>query len=340
VLQTLKFTVVVCQLEFSLIIQRTDIFSIAATAEPYFPSDLSASSTSPWRPFILSPLSIVFSALLSAALVILLEMIHQSSVAHTGFSAPTYGFSIVFTYTPVVVILAVGWAWQILDVEVKKLAPWAALAHGGHSAQDSLFLDYLDANIISVLSRATRRRHFQVLATSVGGLLAAAAGVASTSLWSRVSVDSMEPAILEKIAVFNGSLFNTSIADISLFQPYLGYQLYNLSLPRWSSDNYALAPFNLSERAAKDVLITSTTDAIRGYLQCQTGTAHLASWVSVPDVSHILGDVGQELQLPQMEVTVGCSSGANVTAILNVTSYEDLALGATLQELGTHLRLD
>jgi hypothetical protein len=253
------------------------------------------------------------------------EVYHQLSAANTGFTVPAAGPRFLATYFPVVFAIIVGWAWQILDIEVKKLAPWVALASKECTASESLLLDYMDTNVLVAIWHASRRRHFRVLMSSLGVLITAGIGVASTSLWIIATVRRSTSNSFTTTAVFNGSLWSPSSSDITFFQPFQGVQAYNLSMPKWVYADYAIEPFNASVPIfGEDATITGVTSAVRGDLECKAGSATLAPYIDVTDGYHLLGSGDHTYRLAQLEIDVdGCLQ------TVNASSYTDIGMTVT-----------
>jgi hypothetical protein len=279
-----------------------------------------AKPSSSWRPFILKR-SIGWVSLLTALVISFsLEVYHQISAASTGFVVPTAGPRFLATYSPVVFAVLIGWTWQVLDIEVKKLAPWVALASQECTASESLFLDYMDTNVLMVIWHASRRRHFHTLMTSLGVLITAAIGVASTSLWVVATVRRSTSTSFKTTAVFNGSLWNSSSSDITFFQPFQGVQAYNLSMPKWVYADYAIEPFNVSTPAfGADATMTGITSGVRGDLECQAGFATLAPYTDVADGYHLLGSGEHTYRLAQLEIDLdGCRQTVNASSYVDI----------------------
>jgi hypothetical protein len=285
----------------------------------------SSSSSSSWRPVILKRFIGWTSLFATIVICIGFEVYHQVSAANTGFAVPAAGPRFLATYFPVVFAIFVGWAWQVLDIEVKRLAPWVALASKECTASESLLLDYMDTNVLVAIWHASRRRHFRVLMTSIGVLITAGIGVASTSLWVITTMRRSTSTSFTTTAVFDGFLWDTSSSDITFFQPFQGVQAYNLSMPKWIYADYAIEPFNASVPIfGADATMTGITSAVRGDLECQAGSATLAPYMDVVDAYHLLGSEEHTYRLAQLEIDVG---GCRQT--VNASSYVDIGMTVT-----------
>jgi hypothetical protein len=251
--------------------------------------------------------------------VIVLEIILQLSYIYSGFNFPEDA-EYILTYMPIPIVIFVGWIWQILDLEVKKIAPWVALTAKPVSAEDSLLLDYVGVNPLVVLHQAFRRRHWRILGTTTGLWLANAATIAASSLWLYASTSRTEQILLERTSVFNGSAYHPNRDNISFIYPYFGHGVFNLSLPPWHSGYHVLASFNSSEKDDHDML-AGLTDAFSADLTCERGSVELQGYLTVADIYHIMGYSNHTVDIPQIKVSVG-----QCTQTFNVTSYAKIGL--------------
>jgi hypothetical protein len=251
--------------------------------------------------------------------VIVLEIILQLSYIYSGFNL-SQAARFTLTYTPISIVIFVGWIWQILDLEVKKVAPWVALTARPVPAADSLLLDYVGVNPLVVLHQAFRRRHWHILGTTTGLWLANAATIAASSLWFIAITSRTEAVRLERTSVFNGSAYHPNRDNISFIYPYFGHGVFNLSLPPWHSGDHVLASFKSSEKDGHDTL-TGLTDAFSADLICERGSVELQGYLPVADVYHIIGHSNHTVDIPQIKVSVG-----QCTQTFNVTSYAKIGL--------------
>lgn len=252
------------------------------------------------------------------ALIAALEVLLRLSDAHSGFSLPrTARFAL--TYLPVALVILIGWLWQILDLEVKKLVPWVVLSKAPATAEDSLLLDYVGANQFTVLRQAFSRHHHRVVLTVIGLWVANAATVAATSLWFIAVTSRSESVTLVRTSVFNGSLYDQNILDLGFANSYLGHERFNLSLPPWMDRHFVLAPFN-STVLQPDVLLSGVTDGYYADLDCEIGAMTAAGSTPVVDTYGIAVSAGDILQIPLVELAVG-----TCTDTVNLTTYESLA---------------
>jgi hypothetical protein len=198
-----------------------------------------------------------------------LETFVRLSHLNTGFSVPSQDIRGLLTYGPVVLLLFVGWTWQMYDLEVKKLAPWMEMRNRPSKAQDSLLLDYIGANYVEVVQRAMRRKHWPVLLVTLGSGLIALSTVVATSLWI-VLLETMPPVTTSLVNTFviSSDSFRNVSEDVYLSK-YLGKRVYGLPTPQWFYRDMIVSPFELLENDRHHTgIIAASTAAYSGRLDC------------------------------------------------------------------------
>jgi hypothetical protein len=255
--------------------------------------------------------------MLVMALIACLEVLLQLSQANTGFTLSNLP-RIVLAYTPVAIVIFVGWIWQVLDLEVKKMQPWIALSAGPVAAEDSLLLDYVGAGPLDLVRQALRSRHWRVLLTTLGLWIANAATVAASSMWFIEVTPRADPISMVQTSMFDGSIAHSSMDDVNFVHTYLGHVTFGLSLPQWISDDYVLASFN-SSRPKEDALLRTTTDGYTADLSCVRGDVELAGYVSLPDYYGVFGPRNSMVNLPHVRVVIDqCSQVFNITSMTKI----------------------
>jgi hypothetical protein len=213
-----------------------------------------------------------------------LEALIRISHARDGFPAPSAIARNAWTYLPVVLTILVGWFWQSYDVEVKKIAPWGAMARRPQAASNSVLLDYVEKNMFSTVVHAVYRRHWQVLLTGLGTILVIVANVAAASLWTiEPRQDAIDGVLLSRSSQFDLSTSNQTVNNLGFLYKYIAGLSYSLPVPDWSTTQWALAPFNIVDQlddADVTTQVRGETDAYGANLLCDE--------VNLADAGHVL----------------------------------------------------
>jgi hypothetical protein len=292
-------------------------YSFLSLSISLFLAQTSTSNQPSWRPLILKPIIAILFSLTILILVAVLEILVYISRNHSGFPIPPTALYFPVTYTPVALIIFVGWVWQILDLEVKKLVPWLALSKGPTALEDSLLLDYIGANPFSTIINGVRRKHYRVVVSTLGRWVTAGTVVAATSLWVIAPVQLVESIPLVYTEAFNGSAFD-NFTDGSFLFPYLGHQLYDIPIPSWTFDQYVFDPF-VAEDTPGNAILSGTTRGSKADLDCQQASVQLSGSFSVIDAYNITGNAFSTMNIPVVDVVLG-----DCRETFNITTYKDL----------------
>jgi hypothetical protein len=207
---------------------------------------------------VLHSLSDTVFSMLVMALVACLKVLLRLSQAYMGFTLSNIP-RIILAYTLVSVVIFVGWIWQVLDLEVKKMQPWIALSAGPVATEDSLLLDYVGAGPLALIQQALQSRRWRVLLATLGLWIANAGTVAAYSLWVVEVASRSNTIAMVQTSLFDGLNAHASTYNVGFVHTYLGNVTFGLPLPSWISDDYVLASFNAS-RPTKNTLLRAKTD--------------------------------------------------------------------------------
>jgi hypothetical protein len=103
--------------------------------------------------------------------------------------------------------------WKKLDYHTKALTPWKLMSEKPRPADQSMLLDYVSGNPLSVLRRAIRYRHVPVITSTVGSLIIILVTVFSTGLFV------LQPTLLHGgttvsvLSAFEGTRFDATAVD-------------------------------------------------------------------------------------------------------------------------------
>ncbi|RMJ24537.1 hypothetical protein PHISP_04607 [Aspergillus sp. HF37] len=138
-----------------------------------------------WRPFPMRPLYIIMLAIVSLSLAAVQEYLCQRStlaqgpgglIQYNSASDISTAEFFCWKYLPTIVMVSYGVLWQITDYDVKRLEPYYQLSQPtGSTADKGLNLDYVTLWAYFVPVKAIKNRHWAVLVSSIGTILATTA---------------------------------------------------------------------------------------------------------------------------------------------------------------------
>lgn len=139
-----------------------------------------------WRPLSMRSAYIVMLAVLSLILAGVQEYLCQKSgilekkgsgmIPYNEVADIPVSQFFCWKYLPTLVTVAYGVLWQVTDYEVKRLEPYYQLSQPtGNTAEKSLNLDYVTMWSYFVPIKAAKYRHWSVLVSAIGTILATTA---------------------------------------------------------------------------------------------------------------------------------------------------------------------
>ncbi|CCM04159.1 uncharacterized protein FIBRA_06321 [Fibroporia radiculosa] len=227
-----------------------------------------------WRPVILRiwP-SVLFVALL-LVLIALLETFIRLSVERHGFEPPSLTSQYVLTYAPVALLIVIGWIWQMYEISVKTLVPWAKMRGNFVQARHSLLLDYIGENIITGSIKAILNRDYTILCCIVGSLTIAAATIVSTYMWSVIPTTYSTSVSLTQPYTYYGARLDSTADVAQSLGSYLTRRALNLAEPAWMTTDYVIDAFNITT-PEPDMVISAATKGYNTSLACDTAVTTL-----------------------------------------------------------------
>jgi hypothetical protein len=152
---------------------------------------------------------------------------------------------------------------------MRKRAQWA---------EDSLLLDYVGANPITVAYRAVQKRHWPVLLSLIGAGLISLCLIVGTSLWEIIPIQMADrPIKLKQSQVFSTGSFKEPSSAAYLSQ-FISDWVFKRDPPLWLSNRDIMIPFELATPNVFVGNITGKTEAYSGQLVCEPIRAHGTGW--------------------------------------------------------------
>jgi hypothetical protein len=153
-----------------------------------------------------------------------------------------------WTYGPTAILVCVVALWRQVDYRGKATQPWAILARGNVSPEQSVLLDYISPLQLVTFWSAVRNRHFLVVCTIVAFSLLKLIALASTGLFVVESTETHpSDSVIKAINAFNGSLFNVTEyvtkSDASIAYTAYGIMALGLSPGLGTTNNFAYSQF-------------------------------------------------------------------------------------------------
>ncbi|BCR84746.1 DUF3433 domain-containing protein [Aspergillus chevalieri] len=139
-----------------------------------------------WRPLSMRSAYIIILAVVSLVLAGVQEYLSQKSgilekegsglIPYNNVAEIPVSQFFAWKYLPTLVTVAYGVLWQVTDYEVKRLEPYYQLSQpAGNTAEKSLALDYVTMWSYFVPFKAGKYRHWTVLVSAIGTILATTA---------------------------------------------------------------------------------------------------------------------------------------------------------------------
>ena len=203
-----------------------------------------SSKTNSYVPFslqtwVLSAFALVFAATLGA-----LEVMHQISSRNQGLSTTDPSKHYLWTYGPTMFLSIVAPLWGRVEYRVKQLTPWEAMTRNPIPADKGFLMDYVSIWNVNALLTWLRAKHYVVSVAIVGSLLLKLALIASTALLSlepRRIFHTHEMQLNDVFTSFSGDI------DQLFLTPELittvGVARHNLSYPPGTGASFAVQSF-------------------------------------------------------------------------------------------------
>jgi hypothetical protein len=223
-----------------------------------------------WTPFVFRVVPISFLVAFAVVVIVILEVVLQLSDGHNGFEEPSPSVQSFATYTPLVIFIFAGWYWQVIDIEVKKLAPWSQMTRGKQAASPTppsnpLLLDYIGAGYVAVLRQSLKNRHWHVILAVAGSATFSVTAILATSIFS------IEPRTFPTAKInlqYTGRLDVSAFDDTDTNRAWLKGFLDGEPLPTWQTENYVAEPFQAVDAPRKNTFLIGDIAAYGANLDC------------------------------------------------------------------------
>jgi hypothetical protein len=177
--------------------------------------------------------SIAVLVLLSSLMASLGLLIHLSGPDHR-LSSSSGIVSVICVHTPAVIALFIGWIWQSLDVNVRKLTPWGSMCRSDGipaKARESVLLDYASPSLPVAVYRAFQNRHWPVVLSVLGIGVCGAISIISTYLLALQPFETSSKGDFIVTSSFDSSLSMKSNISSGFLDAFLSQRLLNASIP-------------------------------------------------------------------------------------------------------------
>jgi hypothetical protein len=267
-----------------------------------------------WQPIVLRRPAQIATIALFVICIILLEILYRLSNARGGIlhvNTNSYAHY-AYTYVPAFLMVALHLLFSAIDFNIRLLQPYWLLARGARSA--GIVLDHSFSRTgIQELWVSARRRHWVVLATTLGSLLAPILTIAVSGLYTPGSYTSLVELTQltgwtfneSKISDGTDSIYQSSLQSIfakfnqttpNSTTTHILTDLIvesNLSYPAWTFDELALPVVQVSQAPAPHRLsvdapgssVETTLQAIRGALNCTVVPAERTQITYATDIA-------------------------------------------------------
>ncbi|KAF2647254.1 hypothetical protein K491DRAFT_723600 [Lophiostoma macrostomum CBS 122681] len=223
---------------------RQDPSRTDATEEQIEPAETA------WTPLMLRRWVVSLFAGVFLALVVGLEVALKVSTDRQGFGPINPSLHYLWTYGPTAALTVIAAFWTQVDYRSRLMQPWRELANPPQTVDNTLFLDYVSPDPITVFIRSVRKRHWPVTAGLTGSLFLKILMIISTGLFSLQSSSPREDSLFTITHQFEMSGFNSSAVDDVAALVYAGVHSNNITYPSGTNASCAVEMFNLTEQSS------------------------------------------------------------------------------------------
>ena len=192
-----------------------------------------------------------------------------------GFPADREALLLTTRFLPTVIVVLLASVWQMMVRDLKKVTPWAAMSSNWKRPEACILVNYIDDLDITSLWTSFRRKHWGVLLGLIGGFLCGALVPFAGGLFyvDPVHINTYNTTLV-RTSKFD---FNSSLSAFNSSNPYINQPIaaiaaknrFDSLLPTWTTNEYALESFNLSN-APRNVSISGNSTAFSADLDCDT----------------------------------------------------------------------
>lgn len=222
-----------------------------------------------WIPPMLRP---KFSLALSTCFAVLfglLQLFDSLDRTRDGFAVRSDVRSLL-NYIPTMVVILVGFVWDMVLKNLKHIGPWSLMATRWTRAEEGLYLvNYMDALDIKGFLLSIKLRQFGISLGYVGAVLCGALvpfannlfftdPISRTTTISSNMVRTSQLLVNDTLTGNGDSTQNLASFDPQSFLNYMAIQRENFELPAWTIQRRALESFNLTALGSSpSALLTS-----------------------------------------------------------------------------------
>lgn len=192
-----------------------------------------------------------------------------------GFLSDRKITNVIAQFLPTVLVILLSFTWHMLVTDLKKVTPWAVMTNKWSEPGESILVNYIDdLEIISVWN-AFRRKNWGILVVLLGGFVCGSLVPFAGSIFY---FDDTHELIYNSTLIrtsrleFDGSLYAFDPVNLITQQQMeisARINLFNSSLPHWTSREYTFESFNLSGTHQNTALSVNSA-AFDGTLDCGT----------------------------------------------------------------------
>jgi hypothetical protein len=130
--------------------------------------------------------------------------------------------------------------------------PWKLMSEKSQAASNSLLLDYITPNVLIVIQKSARARHFPVLVAVFGSLMVVFTTVTSTGLFSLQITEVERDTTMDVVRKFDATRSDLSSVDAAPVLLVSGILSANLSMgyPEYTNQQFAVEWFSSSAFSA------------------------------------------------------------------------------------------
>ncbi|KAL1970743.1 hypothetical protein VTN77DRAFT_2577 [Rasamsonia byssochlamydoides] len=204
-----------------------------------------------WRPTSLSPIVLILVISFTIMLMVILAILQSKSTRDGGIlfaeSIDDMPASYIFleNYLPTIVAVLFITVWNWIDLDVKRLEPWYRLSQeSGALGSDSVLLDYPAEFLAFVPLESLKRKQWTVFCTSL--ILVILSWVVTPLQSGIFSIQTIQKS--QNITILSSpGLVSLEEQTKTLTLNFVneGYSVtwLNMSMPAFTTESYALAPF-------------------------------------------------------------------------------------------------
>jgi hypothetical protein len=202
-----------------------------------------------WTPLMLRRWVLALFAGVSVALIITLEVILKVSTDRQGLGPINPSLYYLWTYGPTPALTIISAFWTQVDYRSRLMQPWRELAKRPQKVENTLLLDYISPDPVTIIIKSVRKGHWHVTAGLIGSLLLKLLMVISTGLFFVQSSSPPEHRSLTMTQPFDITGFNSSAVDDVAALIYAGVQFNNITYPPGTNASFVVETFNLTKKS-------------------------------------------------------------------------------------------